>query len=255
MGRLRNTPPWITITAQSHHRGIQDTRAVDLATCGELQLIVTIDGPAGAGKSSIAHEVAAELGFEFLDTGALYRAATLAALRYGVDLHDPIALARLVSEIDLSWQECSIRLAGEDVSQSIRTPQVTASIRYLADVPAVRKELSALQRQVAAGRDIVTEGRDQGAEVFPDAECKIFLTASPEERATRRMRQMAESGNYVSYEEVLAAQNQRDLEDRMREVGRLRAAEDAVVIQSDGMRPEEVLQQIVELARSRMEQD
>lgn len=214
-------------------------------------MIVTIDGPAGAGKSSIAHQVASQLSFEFLDTGALYRAATLSALRAEVDLADAEALAEYVGTLDLVWKDHSILLDGEDVSEEIRTPEVTKSIRYLADVPAVRKRLSQLQREIANGRDIVTEGRDQGAEVFPDAGCKVFLTASPVERAKRRMRQMADAGRYVSLDEILAAQNQRDLEDRMRDVGRLRAAEDAVVINTDGMLPEEVLQEIVQLVRSR----
>lgn len=215
-------------------------------------MIVTIDGPAGAGKSSIAHQVASQLNFEFLDTGALYRAATLAAIRAQVDLAEAERLADFVSQIDLAWNDRTIQLNGEDVSELIRTPEVTKSIRYLADVPGVRTRLSQLQRDIAQGRDIVTEGRDQGAEVFPDASCKIFLTASPVERAKRRMRQLADSGRYVAMEEVLSAQNQRDLEDRMRDVGRLRAAEDAVVINTDGMLPEQVLEEIVNLVRSRM---
>lgn len=216
-----------------------------------VTLIVTIDGPAGAGKSSIAHQVASQLGFEFLDTGAMYRAATLAAIRANLDLTDTERLAEFVTTINLSWHQRTVRLDGEDVSELIRTPDVTRSIRFLADVPAVRLRLSELQRNIAAGRDIVTEGRDQGAEVFPDAECKIFLTASPMERAKRRVRQLAESGRYLTLEEVLAAQNQRDLEDRMREVGRLRAAEDAIVLNTDGMLPEQVLEQIVHLVRER----
>lgn len=215
-------------------------------------MIVTIDGPAGAGKSSIAHQVAVELCFEFLDTGALYRAATYAALRGAINLDDSEALTTLVNGIDLEWEGREVLLDGDSVSSVIRTPEITSSIRYLADVPGVRARLSELQRKIASGRDIVTEGRDQGAEVFPDAECKVFLTASPEERARRRMRQLAEVGRYLSFEEVLAAQNKRDLEDRMRDVGRLRAAEDAVVVNSDGMSPEQVLRTIVDYALSRM---
>ncbi|OYP36108.1 (d)CMP kinase [Rhodopirellula sp. MGV] len=215
-------------------------------------MIVTIDGPAGAGKSSIAHQVASRLGFEFLDTGALYRAATLAAIRASIDLNHSERLAEYVGQIEITWQNNVVCLGGEDVSGLIRTPEITRSIRFLADVPAVRSELSGLQRQIADGRDIVTEGRDQGAEVFPDAECKVFLTASPLERAKRRMRQLADSGQYVSVEEVLAAQNQRDLEDRLRDVGRLRAADDATVINTDGMLPEQVLQAIVDLVQSKM---
>lgn len=213
---------------------------------------MTIDGPAGAGKSSIAHQVAAELGFEFLDTGAMYRAATLAAIRAKIDLTDSAALAELVKATNLSWHDRAIFLDDEDVSLLIRTPEITQSIRHLADVPEVRQQLSALQRQVARGRDIVTEGRDQGAEVFPDAQCKIFLTASPEERAKRRLRQLADTGRYLSYEDVLTSQNQRDLEDRMRDVGRLRAAEDAVVLNTDGMPPDAVLEKIVTLVREKI---
>mgnify|MGYP001816441052 FL=1 len=216
-------------------------------------MIVTIDGPAGAGKSSIAHQVASQLAFEFLDTGALYRAATLAAIRAQLNLQDAEALAQFVRSLEIAWQDRAVRLCGEDVSELIRSPEVTKSIRYLADVPAVRAQLSQIQRDIACGRDIVTEGRDQGAEVFPDAECKVFLTASPVERAKRRMRQLADSGRYVTLEEVLSAQNQRDLEDRMRDVVRLRAAEDAVVINTYGMLPEEVLREIVSLVRSRIE--
>ncbi|TWU01133.1 (d)CMP kinase [Stieleria varia] len=212
-------------------------------------MIVTIDGPAGAGKSSIAHQVAARLGFEFLDTGAMYRAATLSVMRAQLDVGDPDGLAQHVRELEIRWENHRVFLGNEDVSEAIRSTEVTRSIRHLADVPAVRQQLSHLQRQIAAGRDIVTEGRDQGAEVFPDAHCKVFLTASPEERARRRQRQMADSGKYVSFEDVLAAQNQRDLEDRMRDVGRLRAAKDAVIVQSDGMSADEVLEAILQIVR------
>lgn len=214
-------------------------------------MIVTIDGPAGAGKSSIAHQVAEELGYEFLDTGAMYRAATLAALRAGLDLNDSPCVAAFVENLSLRWEDPKILLDDEDVSNLIRTPEVTGSIRYLADVPEVRSKLSQLQRDIATGRDIVTEGRDQGAEVFPAAECKVFLTASPAERAKRRQRQLAQEGTTVTLDEVLAAQNQRDLEDRMRDIGRLRAAEDAVVVNTDHMQPGEVLDTIVQLVRSR----
>lgn len=216
-------------------------------------MIVTIDGPAGAGKSSIAHQVADRLGFEFLDTGAMYRAATLSALRNQVSLSDADALSEHVARCDILWQDHQVLLDGEDVSEEIRTPEVTRSIRFLADLPDVRAQLSALQRRIASGRDIVTEGRDQGADVFPDAGCKIFLTASPEERARRRQRQLADAGKYLSFEEVLAAQNQRDLEDRMRDVGRLRAASDAVVVQSDGMSAEQVIEAILTIVRGCLE--
>ena len=216
-------------------------------------MIVTIDGPAGAGKSSIAHQVADRLGFEFLDTGAMYRAVTLGAIRAHIKMQDADALARYAAGVELSWENQKIYLNGEDVSVEIRTPTVTNSIRHLADLPCVRAELSRQQRKIAEGRNIVTEGRDQGTDVFPDAQCKVFLTASPEERARRRQQQLAESGRNLTMEEILVAQNQRDLEDRMREVGRLRAAPDAVVVQSDGMTSEQVLHRVLEIVAARIE--
>jgi cytidylate kinase len=219
-----------------------------------LIVIVTIDGPAGAGKSSIAHRVAEQLGFEFLDTGAMYRAVTLAAQRAGLALDDAEMLSQFVASLDLRWVNQCILLDGEDVSEEIRSPDVTAAIRFVADNPSVREQLSAHMRRIANGRDVVTEGRDQGTEVFPDAHCKVFLTASPEERAKRRQQQLAQSGRKVSFVDVLVAQNKRDLEDRMRPVGRLRAASDAIVIQSDNLTPDEVLQTVLQRVEERIAQ-
>ena len=213
-------------------------------------MIVTIDGPAGAGKSSIAHQVADRLGFEFLDTGAMYRAVTYGALQNDVDLNDPDALAQYASTITLRWEDQCIYLDDVHISEQIRSPVVTKSIRYLADIPRVRDQLSQQQRRIAKGRDVVTEGRDQGTDVFPDAECKIFLTASPEERARRRQQQLADAGKQVTVQEILVAQNQRDLEDRMRDVGRLRAAPDAIVLQSDGLSADEVLEKVLEIVEN-----
>lgn len=218
-------------------------------------MIVTIDGPAGAGKSSIARQVAAELGFEFLDTGALYRAMTFGVLRSGIDLSDVPELIRYVRRADLTWKGHRVYLDGQDVTASIRGDHVNAAIRAIADVPEIRDHLSQKQRQIAEGRDIVTEGRDQGAEVFPHARCKIFLTASPEERARRRQRQLAEGGQSVPLEDVLAAQNRRDLEDRLRPVGRLRAAADATVLATDGMTPEQVLERVLKIVRDARDPD
>ena len=217
----------------------------------EFSVIVTIDGPAGAGKSSIAKQIAQALGFEFLDTGALYRAATLASLQAGVDLEDPQTLADFVSQLEIRWQDPQVRVNGSDVSRQIRTPEVTASIKYLADEPRVRAQLSLIQQSIAHGRNMVTEGRDQGAEVFPEAECKIFLTATAEERARRRVLQLAEQGIEEDFQAVLAAQMKRDHEDESRPVGRLRIADGAVVVNSDGLTAQEVKQQIVDLVQQR----
>ena len=210
-------------------------------------MIVTIDGPAGAGKSSIAFQVADCLGFEFLDTGAMYRAVTLGAIQTEIPLDDAEALTEFAASVELQWKDQRVSLNGKDVSQEIRTPTVTQAIRHLADIPSVREQLSRQQRKIADGRNIVTEGRDQGTDVFPNAECKIFLTASPEERARRRQLQLAEQGRVLTIDEILAAQNQRDLEDRMRDVGRLRAAADAVVVESDGMSSDEVLERVLSI--------
>ena len=213
-------------------------------------MIVTIDGPAGAGKSSIARAVARRLGFEFMDTGALYRAVTLGAIRESIDFDDTESLVQFADGVDLRWQDLRIYLNGDDVTDEIRTPTVTDAIRYFADIPEVRARLSSLQRQIAAGRDIVTEGRDQGTDVFPDAECKIFLTASPEERARRRQQQLSDAGRFLAIEEIRKAQDLRDAQDRDRPIGALCPAADAVLITSDGMTPDQVIEQILKVANS-----
>src|SRR5437660_5021112 len=176
-------------------------------------MIVTIDGPAGAGKSTAAKALARRLGFEFLDTGAMYRAVTLAALRAGCDLDDEQALARLVAGLTLEMPPGRVVLGGEDVTDRIRTPEVTVGTFKVASSPAVRRRLGELQRALAAGRNVVCEGRDQGTIVFPDAACKFFLVADPVERARRRHREMLARGETTPWEDVLAAQQARDARD------------------------------------------
>jgi cytidylate kinase len=214
-------------------------------------VIVTIDGPAGAGKTSAARELARRLGFAFLDTGAMYRAVTLAALRRGVDPANAEALAELARRLRIELDGTRVLVDGEDVSHAIRTAEITRLTRYAADNPEVRAHLVALQRQAAAQGNFVTEGRDQGTVAFPHAECKIFLTASPEERARRRQRDLAARGEHCSFEEVLADQNQRDQRDASRPVGPLRQAADAIVVVTDGLSPEEVVEQLERLVRER----
>jgi len=210
-------------------------------------VIVTIDGPAGAGKSSLARQAADSLGFEFLDTGAMYRAVTLAAIRADVDWRNADQLLALARKLRIEFRDRRVWLDGQDVTDLIRSPSVTDVIRHIADLPAIREILTEKQRQFAAGRHVVTEGRDQGSEVFPDAQCKIFLTASPEERARRRQQQLAEIGRFVPLEDILAQQNRRDLEDRMRPIGRLRPAPDAIVLHSDGLSPDDVLLEVLRI--------
>jgi CMP/dCMP kinase len=210
-------------------------------------VIVTIDGPAGAGKSSLARQAADSLGFEFLDTGAMYRAVTLAAIRADIDWRNADELVALARKLHIEFRDRRVWLDDQDVTDLIRSPSVTDVIRHIADLPAIREILTQKQRQFAEGRNVVTEGRDQGSEVFPDAQCKIFLTASPEERARRRQQQLAEIGRYVPLEDILAQQNRRDLEDRMRPIGRLRPAPDAIVLHSDGLSPDDVLLEVLRI--------
>src|SRR5579864_6709194 len=153
-------------------------------------MIVTIDGPAGAGKSSAAKALARRLGFEFLDTGAMYRAVTLAGLRAGCDLADQGDMQKLLANLVLEMPAGKVHLNGEDITNLIRTAEVTAASGPVASNPAVRKQLGEWQRALAAGRNIVCEGRDQGTIVFPNAGCKFFLEADPEERARRRHKEL-----------------------------------------------------------------
>jgi CMP/dCMP kinase len=214
-------------------------------------MIVTIDGPAGAGKSSAARELARRLGFRFLDTGAMYRAVTLAAKERGLDLTDADRLAQLVGEIQVELDGEHVLLDGRDVTREIRSFDITTSIQYAADNPAVRAQLVVWQRQAAEGRDVVTEGRDQGSIVFPDAECKIFLTADEQERAERRYRDLVGRGEHVTFDQVLDAQQHRDERDRTRPVGALLMADDAIEVSTSGLSPAEVVARLEEIVRSK----
>jgi len=190
-------------------------------------MIVTIDGPAGAGKSTAARELAARLGFRFLDTGAMYRAATWACLHRNIDLHNAEAVAAAAREVDVHFEGSRVFADGVDVTEAIRTVQVTQETRYVAGNNAVRERMVELQRDFATGQNIVSEGRDQGTVVFPDAGCKFFLTADPHERALRRQRELAAQGQQLSLEEILIQQQHRDRRDESREFGALKAADDA----------------------------
>lgn len=215
-------------------------------------MIVAIDGPAGAGKSSAARTLAQRLGFRFLDTGAMYRAVALAALRRGHDWRRPEALAELAHRLTIELVDERVLLDGEDVTREIRDSIVTSLTHYAANNPAVRERLVALQRQAAGGDNVVAEGRDQGTVVFPDAECKIFLTATPGERARRRLRDLQGRGEQATFDEVLAQQTLRDERDEARDVGPLKRADDAVLLLTDGMTPEQVVARLEAIVRERM---
>jgi cytidylate kinase len=199
---------------------------------GLARMIITIDGPAGAGKSTAARALARKMGFEFLDTGAMYRAVTLAALRSDADPADPTAMASLVETLDLRLVPGHVFLNDEDVTVAIRTPEVTAATSAVADSGPVRLHLSRLQRALAVGRNLVCEGRDQGTVVFPDAACKFFLQADPRERARRRFQELRARGASLDWEEVLAAQEARDRRDAARPLAPMVPAADAIVLDS-----------------------
>lgn len=214
--------------------------------------VIAIDGPAGTGKSTVSRGLARTLGARYLDTGAMYRTVTLAVLRAGVDLADVEAIGAAASGVQLSVgydpDEDSSHLAGEDVSAEIRGDAVTRAVSAVAAVPAVRRRLVQLQREMAAGPDaIVVEGRDIGTVVLPDADVKIFLTASAEERARRRHEQNLAAGLASDYDTVLADVKRRDHLDSTRAVSPLRAAQDALVVDTSAMSEAEVIDHLAEL--------
>ncbi len=214
--------------------------------------VVTIDGPAGAGKSSAARGLARRLGFRFLDTGAMYRAVTLAGLRENIDWNDRRRLGELAGRLSIELAGDRVILDGQDVTAEIRTVRVTAASRYVADHPGVRARLVELQRQAAEGQNIVAEGRDQGTVVFPHAQCKIFLTAGAAIRAQRRFEDLRARGQHVPLDRVLAEQDERDERDRRRAVGPLVQADDAIEISTDGLTESQVLDKLTDLVRQRM---
>jgi cytidylate kinase len=216
-------------------------------------MIITIDGPAGAGKSSAARTLAQRLDFEFLDTGAMYRAVAFAALRAGIELRDEAALAGLVASVHLEMpRDGRVLLSDEEVTLAIRTREVTAATGPVADSPSVRRCLAQMQRAIAAGRNMVCEGRDQGTIVFPDAICKFFLVADPVERARRRQRQMEARGEKVELEQLLREQELRDQRDAARDLAPMKPASDAIVLDSTGLTPEQVVEAMAAEVRRRV---
>jgi cytidylate kinase len=209
-------------------------------------MVIAIDGPAGAGKSTVARGVAGELGFTYLDSGAMYRCVALAALQGGADRDDGEAVGALAEGLEIGFDGRRVLLDGDDVSDEIRSPEVSAAASQVSVHPRVREAMVARQRKLIAAADYVAEGRDIGTVVSPDAPLKVFLTASDEERARRRA---AEAGE--DFEAVLAAQRQRDARDTEREHGALRAADDAVEIDTTGFTQDEVVARVVALARER----
>lgn len=214
-------------------------------------MIITIDGPAGAGKSSAARGLARRLGFRFLDTGAMYRAVTLAAQEQGVDLADSRQLSELAGRTRVELNDDQVWLNGRDVTQAIRRFDITTATHFAADNPDVRTHLVLWQRAAAAGTDVVTEGRDQGTVVFPEAEVKIFLVADERERARRRHLDLLARGEHLPYDEVLSNQQLRDQRDATRSVGALIKAPDAIEVSTDGLSADDVIDRLAAIVRSK----
>lgn len=223
-------------------------------------MIVAIDGPSGAGKSTVAKAVAKELGFSCLDTGAMYRAIAWQALHNGVSLDDEAALGEIARTYDIAFGHVEgdpvpkrVFIGDAEVTDAIRTAEIDRAVSPTSAAPSVRAALLDQQRRIGNAGDYVVEGRDIGTVVFPDAAVKVFLTASDEERAHRRVRQNVDRGiGSIDYEEVLADLRRRDEADSSRATAPLRAAEDAVQIDSTSHYIEEVIDQICALAREKM---
>ncbi|MCL2303783.1 MAG: (d)CMP kinase [Planctomycetaceae bacterium] len=217
-------------------------------------MIITIDGPAGAGKSTVAKQLAANLGYDYLDTGAIYRTIALLGLRNHIAWDAPEQLVALTRSARIESHEGRTFLDGEDVTDQIRSVEVTEHTKYAADNPAIRQILVPIQQAiaakvVAAGRGIVTEGRDQGTAVFPDAERKIFLTASPEERARRRLQEWSSQAEPVDFQVILDQINARDARDRARKVGPLTEPKDAYLCETDNKAISQVVEELVEFVK------
>ncbi len=223
-------------------------------------MIVAIDGPSGAGKSTVAKAVAKELGFSCLDTGAMYRSIAWQALHNGVALDDDAALGEVARSYDISFGHVEgdpvpkrVFIGDAEVTDAIRTAEIDRAVSPTSAAPSVRAALLDQQRRIGNGGDYVVEGRDIGTVVFPDAAVKVFLTASDEEPAHRRVRQNVDRGiGSIDYEEVLADLRRRDAADSSRATAPLRAADDAVQIDSTSHYIEEVIDQICALAREKM---
>ncbi len=217
---------------------------------------VAIDGPAGAGKSSVAKAAAKELGFVYVDTGALYRTIALYVLRQGVDPKEREQVEALLPQIQIGMeyteQGQKMLLNGEDVTGLIRTPEVSMATSACSAIPAVRAFLLQLQRDLAQRNNVLMDGRDIGTVVLPQAQLKIFLTASPEERARRRVHQLEGDGQKADYASILRDIQQRDYQDSHRETAPLRPAEDSILVDTSHNTFEESVERLVQLVRERL---
>ena len=218
-------------------------------------LVIAIDGPAGAGKSTVAQKVAERLGLNYVDSGATYRAAALKVLQSGISTDDEQAVARLIAQTDIriatEGLQFRVLLDGQDVMEEIRTPEVTLAAAKVSRLPEVRAKLVAAQRSCAVGRGVVMEGRDIGTVVFPDAALKVFLRADPVERARRRLKQDSKKGRSATLEQTADEIARRDKLDAERKISPLVAAADAYQIDSTNLLADQVVEQVLDLAREK----
>lgn len=213
--------------------------------------VITIDGPAGVGKSTVARMLSQKLEAVFLDTGAMYRAVTLAAMQANVDLTNTLLVMEVMDDTEFSFlhgeDKLKVLIDGKDATDAIRLPQVTENVKFIASQPQLRHRLVELQRQFADGFEkVVTEGRDQGTVVFPDARFKFFLTADPKERARRRYEELKASGKHVDFDALARQIVERDISDESRTVGPLKPADDAIMIDTTTTDAEGVVNRMLE---------
>ena len=219
-----------------------------------MSFVVAIDGPAGSGKGTVTKLVGEKLGLVNIDTGATYRCVTLAAINRGYKLEEEKKIVNLLDEIDIEFKktenEEKVFLNGKDVTKEIRSKEVNEMVSQVSHIPEVRENMANFQRKIAEGKNVIMEGRDIGTNVFPNADVKIYLDATPEERAKRRMKQNKENGIEISYEEVLENIKFRDHNDKTSSVAPLKQAEDAIYIDSSNLSIEEVTEKIIEIINS-----
>ncbi len=213
-------------------------------------IVITVDGPSGVGKGTLCHALADKLGFDFLDSGAIYRILALAAVKHGIDFENELALAELGRKLDVKFvpenNEIQVILDGENVGDQIRTAEAGQNASKIAVYPQVREALLQRQRDFRSTKGLIADGRDMGTVVFPDAEIKFFLDASAEERTKRRVKQLQEKGFNANFDEILAEIKERDFRDRNRPVAPLVPAKNAMILDSTHLSIEEVIQQALD---------